>query len=256
MSSNSLPSISIITATFNVGHILPNLIASLKQQTDQDFEWVVADGGSTDNTLNLLDEAKQSLSHVIIDSRPDFGIYDALNRAIRIAKGDYYLVAGADDLFFPDAIANYKAACQEYSTDFVTARIETDKGISQVRSPSWTWLYAQFAHVSGHVIGLAIRRDLHQTHGFYSRYFPIAADQLFILEAIQHGATLKKVSFIAGHFESLMGTSGIDVLGTLLESYRVQVKCGESLLVQTMIFLFRLLKNYRKINKNSSAEAK
>lgn len=253
MSSKSLPSISIITATFNAGHVLPSLIASLKEQTDRDFEWIVADGGSTDNTLSLLDDAKQSLFHVVVDSRPDFGIYDALNRAIRIAKGDYYLVAGADDLFFSDAVANYKSACQEYSTDFVTARIATDKGLAQVRSPSWTWLYAQFAHVSGHAIGLAIRRNLHQTHGFYSRYFPIAADQLFILKAIRRGATIKKVDFIAGYFERSTGTSGADVLGTLLESYRVQVQCGESLLVQTIILVFRLLKNYRKISNNYSA---
>uniref|UniRef100_UPI00344E8CBA glycosyltransferase n=1 Tax=uncultured Thermosynechococcus sp. TaxID=436945 RepID=UPI00344E8CBA len=51
------PSLSIITATYNAESDLPNLIASLVAQTDADFEWVVADGNSTDRTLELIDKA-------------------------------------------------------------------------------------------------------------------------------------------------------------------------------------------------------
>jgi len=250
-SSNSLPSISIITATFNVGHILPNLIASLKQQTDQDFEWIVADGESTDNTLNLLDEAKQSLSHVIVDSRPDFGIYDALNRAIRIARGDYYLVAGADDLFFPEAVANYKAACQKYSTDFVTAKIKSSNGCVHRSQPRvCPYLYGAHAYVSAHAVGLAIRRTLHDSYGVYSKSLPIAADELFILKAIKQGATVSAHNFVAGRFENNMGTSGQDILGTLVEGYRAKVATGHSLFGQSILLLLRIWKYRRRIKQS------
>ncbi|MEN9258541.1 MAG: glycosyltransferase [Gloeomargarita sp. SRBZ-1_bins_9] len=104
MMSDKGPLLSVVTATYNAAHDLPRLIASLAAQTDQDFEWVVADGVSTDGTLELLEQARQKLQRVVVDSRPDFGIYDALNRAVKLASGEYYLVVGADDMLFPEAI--------------------------------------------------------------------------------------------------------------------------------------------------------
>jgi len=86
-------SFTVITATYNAQNHLPMLIESLRKQSDKEFEWVVADGASDDGTLELL----QSIDdlNIVISSQPDFGIYDALNRAIRDSSGKYYIVAGA-----------------------------------------------------------------------------------------------------------------------------------------------------------------
>ncbi|MDQ6966765.1 MAG: glycosyltransferase, partial [Mariprofundaceae bacterium] len=99
--------ISIVTATFNAEQVLPSLIDSLRNQTDMNFEWVVADGASTDGTLDILQGIKDLNVHV--SSQSDFGIYDAMNRALRLSTGDFYIVAGADDRFESDAIANFRA---------------------------------------------------------------------------------------------------------------------------------------------------
>ncbi|OYV85676.1 MAG: hypothetical protein B7Z63_05145 [Ignavibacteriae bacterium 37-53-5] len=87
------PTISVVTATWNAAQHLPGLITSLQGQTDKEFEWVVADGASDDGTLELLRSVTGL--NIVISSQQDFGIYDALNRAIRIASGDYYIVCGA-----------------------------------------------------------------------------------------------------------------------------------------------------------------
>lgn len=79
--------LSIITATFNTSECLPRLIDSLKLQSDPDFEWIVADGGSTDKTLALVHDAAKTLN-VKVDSRSDFGIYDTLNK---VALSQYAL---------------------------------------------------------------------------------------------------------------------------------------------------------------------
>jgi len=97
MTQAATPTISIITATYNAAAVLPRLVESLIAQTDQDFEWVVADGASTDGTLEILEQAKTRLKNVVVDSRPDFGIYDAMNRAIKLSKSSYYLIVGADN---------------------------------------------------------------------------------------------------------------------------------------------------------------
>ncbi|WP_103035911.1 glycosyltransferase [Castellaniella caeni] len=236
---------SIVTATYNSANVLPRLIASLKDQTDQCFEWVVADGASTDGSLALLEAAKDILK-ISIDSRADFGVYDALNRAVRIAKGDYYLVVGADDQLSPDAVRLYKKNCLDTKADLVTANIEFGEKIIGVRRHRYEWLEGQFAHVSGHAVGLAIKKSLHKKYGYYSNKFPIAADQLFILNVIHCGGVVHECDFIAGKF-GLDGLSSTDSLGSLLESYRVQCLVGHGFIVQTTLLLLRIIKNIRKL---------
>lgn len=232
--------ISVVTAVYNGAEFLPRLIKSLEAQTDKDFEWVIADGGSTDETLNQLNEASKNIQ-IRIDSRPDFGIYDALNRAVRMSDGEYYLVLGADDELMPDAIANYKNACIETAADFVTAKIQANGNVCGIRQPSWEWLYAQFAHVSSHAVGLVIKRDLHSKFGYYSRSFPIAADQLFILESIHGGAKVSRHEFVAGKFFQ-QGASGADAIGTMTEWFRIQLRMGHNPIIQLILLVIRMLK--------------
>lgn len=247
MIESAKPSISIITATYNASALLPRLIESLIAQTDQDFEWVVADGGSTDGTLEILEDAKGRLKNVVVDSRPDFGIYDALNRCLGITTGAYYVVLGGDDTLASSAIANYKLAIVESGADLVTARVESNGKIQGARSPERAWLYGQFAYVSGHAVGLAIKRSLHDTVGLYSRHYPIAADQLFVMTAVALGAHVSRHDFLAGNFEHALGTSGQDVLGSLVETFRVQVQLGRSLTVQVLLLMIRLWRFRRSI---------
>lgn len=241
--------LSIITATYNAEAKLPRLIDSLIHQSDQDFEWVVSDGGSKDGTLDLVNNAVSVLENVKIDSRPDCGIYDALNRAIKISEGDYYIVVGADDELSPDAVENFKKACQSSDADFVTARIDTGGRVHGVRRPGWRWLYGPFACVSGHAVGLAIRRSLHDRIGFYSLNYQIASDQLFILQAIDDGAVVSSHDFVSGRFDP-NGTSGQDVLATLMEGFRVQVAVGESPLIQYFLLGLRIMKNLGRIKSD------
>lgn len=232
--------LSVVTATYNASVFLPRLIVSLQRQTDVDFEWVVADGCSTDRTLDLLQEASKTL-RVKFDSRPDFGIYDALNRAIKISSGEHYLVVGADDELFPDAIARYKHACAVTNADLVTAQIEVEGGIVFVRRPRWAWLYSQAAFISSHAVGVAIKRQLHEKFGWYSRMLPIAADQLFILESVQGGASVSEQEFIAGRFNT-GGTSGQDPEGAFIEGFRMKLLAGYEFWTQLGLFLLRIVK--------------
>jgi glycosyltransferase involved in cell wall biosynthesis len=89
------PVITIITATYNAAHDLPWTIKSIREQIYPNIQWIVADGGSTDDTINLLRENED-----IIDvwfSEPDGGIYDAWNKALRHLKGDWVQFIGAGD---------------------------------------------------------------------------------------------------------------------------------------------------------------
>ncbi|HKB60709.1 MAG TPA: glycosyltransferase [Gallionellaceae bacterium] len=230
--------LSIVTATLNAAGQVPGLLSSLRAQTDRNFEWVVADGASSDGTLALLQSVTDL--NIVIRSQPDFGTYDGLNHAIQTASGHYYIVVGADDRLAPDAVANYRRAIIDSGADIVAARVRYGDRIMQVkRGP--VWLHGQFALIAAHSVATAIRRDLHARYGDYTRRFPIAADQYFIIRACAGGASRHEAAFIAGEFGT-GGVSSIDRIGNATEVFRVQLATGRSFFVQTLLLLLRLLR--------------
>ncbi len=234
--------LSIITATWNAEIFLPRVIKSLEKQTDKDFEWIISDGASTDGTLEILKKVEGINIKVI--SQEDFGIYDALNRGIKNCNGEFYLVIGADDELYPNAVKDYKEAIED-DVDIVTAWIDTENG-QNIPNSGPKWLKSQFHYVSGHAVGSIYRTKLHEKLGYYSRKFPIAADQLFILTVAKSGAKIKIIEKNVGKFSD-NGVSSVDILGTICEFYRVQVVTGENKFLQTILFILRLIKNIRKI---------
>lgn len=232
--------LSIITASYNAVRQLPALIDSLRLQTDLNFEWVVADGASTDGTLELLKEVDDL--NIVVSSQPDFGIYDALNRAIRMANGEYYIVAGADDTFHPEAIMNFRSAIRNSGADLVVASVRQGGTDVHVKKKP-AWMVGQFAYIASHVLAVAIKKSLHETFGFYSKKYPIASDQLFIMRAFEYGASHYISEFIAGEI-GMEGSSSRDRIGGATEVFRVQLDLGRSKFFQTMLLMLRLLKAY------------
>lgn len=234
--------ISVVTVTFNAIEHLPRLIASLRAQSFKNFEWVVADGGSTDGTLKILSEVCDL--NLIVDSKSDFGIYDGLNRAIKLSSGEYYLVLGADDVLDPDSIKIFYQFIEKKTPDFVSAFVRTDCGYIIRSEKKWKWFYSQRAYIGAHAVGTLIKKSLHDRFGFYSKDFPIAADQLFIKKACDAGATIVYADFVSGVF-STSGVSSLDRVGLLTESFRVQLRTGECKFLQICLLFVRLIKNYK-----------
>lgn len=105
----SNPLFSIITITFNAaGEILPTL-ASVDSQTCTDYEHLIIDGASTDSTLSLINGARNQRR--VILSEPDRGLYDAMNKGLRRARGTYLIFLNAGDTFSsPSTLALYAEA--------------------------------------------------------------------------------------------------------------------------------------------------
>lgn len=93
--NNPHPKFSIITVTYNAGKVLEDTIQSVVFQTYRNVEYIIVDGGSTDNTLDVVHKYQERISKVI--SEPDKGLYDAMNKGIRMATGDYLCFLNAGD---------------------------------------------------------------------------------------------------------------------------------------------------------------
>ncbi|MDA7757754.1 glycosyltransferase, partial [Opitutales bacterium] len=89
--------LSIITVTFNCDLLINNTIESIKKLPTGSFEWIVIDGNSQDKTVEILKKNQNFINVFVIE--PDKGIYDAMNKGILHAKGQYLLFLNAGDSF-------------------------------------------------------------------------------------------------------------------------------------------------------------
>ena len=89
--------ISIIIATFNASKTIQIALDSVKEQTYQDWECIIVDGASTDNTVNIIQEYATNDSRIRYISEPDKGIYDAFNKGWKMANGEWIYYLGSDD---------------------------------------------------------------------------------------------------------------------------------------------------------------
>ena len=234
--------ITVITATYNSSKQIPLLIESLERQSNKNFEWIVADGGSTDDTIDKIDKIKGV--KVLISSENDFGVYDAINRAIKLSSTDYYVVIGSDDYFYPNAINAFSNAISGDNYDIITAKLKFGSTIRGVKGGS-SLFNKQFSYVSAHSVSTLFKKELHEHVGLYSKQYPIAADQDFILKAVKFGAKIIKIEAVVGRF-TLGGVSSTDSMGCLTESLRIQIKY-ESKALSLIIFFLKIIKNYKKL---------
>ena len=96
--------LSIVTPVYNDLRVGLALDSILSQQLNAELELIVVDGGSTDGTLNLLEEYRDHLS--VLVSEPDEGIYDAMNKGIALATGDVIGILNADDRYYDNLVLN------------------------------------------------------------------------------------------------------------------------------------------------------
>ena len=92
--------VSIITATYNSANTIIDTLRSLENQTYKNIEYIIIDGASKDNTIDVINANSTRVTSMI--SEPDKGIYDALNKGIDAATGDIVGFLHSDDLFSSD----------------------------------------------------------------------------------------------------------------------------------------------------------
>lgn len=217
--------ITIVTSTLNAESSLELLVSSLRAQSDANFLWIVADGGSVDRTLDVLKNCKDIVTDVL--EGPDHGIYHGLNRAIARVQTPYYLVLGADDTLDSDAILNFNKAASISNADFISARVRTSDGGELRPLRGSVFRYGHLAYISQHSVGTLIKTSLHKELGLYSKHYPIAADRHFVLNAIKNcGAVVEKLDCLVGTY-STGGTSNNRYYDTILDIFKVDYELSD-----------------------------
>ena len=109
------PLLSVITVCYNAKETIENTILSVIKQSYNNVEYVIIDGASTDGTLDLIKKYESKINYWI--SEPDKGIYDAMNKATKVATGDYLFFLNSDDIFYNnDVLSEFAAVLNSNNT--------------------------------------------------------------------------------------------------------------------------------------------
>jgi glycosyltransferase involved in cell wall biosynthesis len=184
--------ISIITASLNSGQTIGNCIESIKSQRFNDFEHIVCDGGSGDDTVGIL-RAHEVDYPLQWTSGADTGIANALNKAFEMTRGRYVIVIQADDVLIEPRILNHVAHCisaERY--DICSFPVIRERPGSSpllyrpIKVPGWYHFKFTIPHQ-----GAFVHRRLFERIGGFCEEFSIAMDYDFFYRAFAAKATFR-----------------------------------------------------------------
>lgn len=235
--------ISIITASLNSGQTIRNCIESVKSQRFSDFEHIVCDGGSSDDTVDIL-RAHQADYPLKWTSGADTGIANALNKAFEMTRGRYVVAIQTDDILIAPDILEYIAHCitDERYDIYSYPVIRERPGLSPflyrpIRIPGWYHFKLTIPHQ-----GAFVHRRLFERIGGFREEFSIAMDYDFFYRAFAAKATLRFFSRPVSRMGGCGISSGRQVLLKRLEEEKqVQDLNEKSRLWRTAQKAFRLL---------------
>ncbi len=181
------PLVSIITSSFNAVNTIEQTINSVINQSYPNIEYIIIDGGSTDGTVDVLKKYNAKIKYWI--SEPDRGIYNAWNKALKVAVGDWIAFLGADDIYYPDAIGEYvkyiNSAPGNDQLDFISSKIEiVDQQLNllNLAGEKWSWPKFSYYMTTNHG-GMFHNRKLFEKYGHFDESYRSAGDYALLLKA-------------------------------------------------------------------------
>lgn len=209
----NLPRLTIITPVFNAAETLEECILSVANQNYSEIEHWFIDGLSTDSSLEVIKKYTLQFPHIKYVSEKDKGIYDAMNKGIDLANGEWLYFLGADDVVFPDSLRRIADELEINNVDLLYGKIreigKRDRVFGQefnVNRLTPEMLLSPFIHLFVHHQGVFIRKKLFKKHGYYDLRYKIGADIHFFIKAI--GDTSVKKAFL-NEYIAYVGTNGL-----------------------------------------------
>jgi glycosyltransferase involved in cell wall biosynthesis len=243
---------SIITVVLNAKKDLSETISSLRQQKFKNFEYIVIDGDSIDGTKELIQENRDIIT--LWQSEKDHGIYDAMNKGIKLSSGKYIGMLNAGDKYTPDALEIINKYLKNNNLDFIfgTVMKKILKYGYQKKRINWN-----FDFYSSHSSGFFIKKESQNKLGYYNLKYKISSDyDLFyrmIVKKKMHGMATRKNELIGIFKSGTSYSSKFSFLDHLKEETLIRLDNKQNYIIVFLIFLIHFFKNYNKISANNKS---
>ena len=212
------PKVSVITATYNDKENLRRIVRQVSAQDYENIEYIIVDGGSSDGTLDVIREAQEIFGERLKwISEPDKGIYDAINKGIRMATGEI-LGCCFDEYAGTDVLSKMAEIMEREKTDGVHGDLYYMDGDRIVRRWHQGQGCLRFGWMPGHPT-LYLRKEVYDTFGLYKTDYRISADYEFMIRILKDGKVklsyLPEVLIYMSH-----GGTSTNSLGAYLEGMK------------------------------------
>ena len=181
--------LSIITATYNSGKTLEKTLVSVLNQNYIKVEYIIVDGDSKDNTLEIIKLYQEKFQKKNIQfkwiSEKDSGVYEAWNKGLRLVSGKWVSFLGSDDIYVENALEKYaKYAKENPDADFIYSKIKIVHGNNLIRviKRKWNWNKFKINMTIPHVGGFH-NMNYFKQYGFFDESYKIAGDYEMLLRA-------------------------------------------------------------------------
>lgn len=228
--SSCSPKISIITPSFNAGQYIERAIQSVQIQYFDSWEHIIVDGASSDGSLEII----RKYPHIRWISEPDRGVFDAMNKGIKLATGDWIYFLGADDRFHDnEVISNFMAQYSNSNYDVVYGQVKMENS-------GWVY-YGEFdihklINCNIHHQSIFYKKGVFDKIGLFDPKYEICADHAHNIKWFTHPE-------IKYHFyNSIISTFGQNGLSSYKED-KLFIKELKSLIIQNA-GLYTFLSHY------------
>lgn len=226
--------ISIVTVAFNCKSVIENTIKSVLNQTYSNIEYLIIDGASNDGTMDVINRYRQRIDY--ISSEPDKGIYDAMNKGIAHATGDFVIFMNAGDSFYSINVL-----------EEVVPKIEDDAVIvyGNIMKVAKRYMYlakpAPLSEMYSHMIvfhqATFTKLNYHKQNLFDVSYRSSGDYNFFYFAAIRDKVKFQYIPVTVANFDCVEGTSNVNFKRSQRENLRIWNKEQD--------FLFRIKLEYR-----------
>tara|TARA_B100000767_G_C19759777_1_gene534637 strand:+ start:1231 stop:1992 length:762 start_codon:yes stop_codon:yes gene_type:complete len=243
--------ITILTVVKNDEENIEKTIKSIINQNDSLVEFIIVDGGSSDNTKNIIKKYINYIDKFI--SEPDKNLYDAINKGIKISKGDIIGICNSGDFYKSEAFKTVrKYFDRDIKPDFFFGSIIRNYMGSTIIKQGFNPKRIQFNFDAQTSIstGFFISREAQNIVGEYDLNFPVSSDyDFFYRMIIKH-----KLNGVSSNKDEIIGemsagglSSKITYINHLIEETKIRYKNKQNILLIFAIILNGLFKNFRRV---------
>jgi glycosyltransferase involved in cell wall biosynthesis len=252
-----MPRFSIITIAYNNAIGLERTIKSVINQGYKDIEFIIIDGGSNDGTLDIIKKYKENIAHWV--SEKDTGIYNAMNKGLKVASGEIIAILNADDYYHSDTIQNVVNHFVKTKADIVYGNLTKFRSIDTKEyfveiTPDITIMQKRMGvfHPASF-----IKKEVYQEVGVFNEKYKLSADYDFILRVYNQQYDFQYLNKSLAYFR-IGGASntncnsykeGINILKEnkspfVLQMQKAYVRCciknRTKKIIQTLVTIFGL----------------
>ena len=218
--------ISVVMAVYNRVNVVEQAISSVVNQTYNNIEFIIIDGGSTDGTIDIIKKYEDKITYWV--SEPDTGLYNAFNKGCRAATGDYIAIIGSDDCYCNEHVIEDAVSEIDADTDILSGtkyKVFPDSCYEYLRGNEFARDKSKYTGEMVPNEGLFVRRELRLCFPFDESY-RMAADRKFFMTCYyDDSVNIKYIDLPIVYFE-LSGITTKEHSGANEEDNRLSLELG------------------------------